>query len=69
MAIGDTLKRVQLEGELQGARMEMARLRTLLSSALCARCGETLGEEEIVQSDDGERTLHKSCNEQEKSDG
>ena len=42
-------------------RHAAAQLRKFLATALCAHCGEPLGDGEIVQSDDEERTLHKAC--------
>jgi hypothetical protein len=61
VSVEDTMKRVQAEAEAQSMRHAAAQLRKFLATALCAHCGEPLGDGEIVQSDDEERTLHKAC--------
>lgn len=65
MSVEDTMRRVQLEGELQDMRLRAAQLRKFLAGALCATCGEPLGEgEELTQEeveDDEPKTIHKRC--------
>lgn len=68
--MGSMMRVVQLEDELSDMRLRAAQLRKFLAGALCACCGEPLGEgEELTQEaveDDEPRTIHKRC--EEKSD-
>jgi hypothetical protein len=60
--IADAMRLVQLEDELRS--LQLARqLRNFLAGALCAVCGEPLGEGRIVQIDkDGtDCTCHAEC--------
>lgn len=54
------LENAQLQTERQELRAIVNQLRHLLAGALCAHCGEALGEEEIEQTDD-EETCHARC--------
>lgn len=48
--------------ELERAgRMAERQLRKFLAGALCAVCGEALGEDREIVMDDDERTIHKEC--------
>jgi hypothetical protein len=48
--------------ELERAgRMVERQLRKYLAGALCAVCGEPLGEDRQIIMDDNERTLHEEC--------
>lgn len=65
MSVEDTMRAIQLEGELQDMRLRAAQLRKFLAGALCAACGEPLGEDqELTQEpveNDEPRTIHKRC--------
>lgn len=65
MSVEETMRVVQLEGELQDMSLRAAQIRKFLAGALCAVCGEPLGEsEELTQEaveNDEPRTIHKRC--------
>ncbi len=58
--LGQTLKIVELEGDLQASRTAIRRLQQLLSCAICAQCSDELGDEEFAL-DEEERLCHKRC--------
>lgn len=55
---------IQLEGEIREQRNIMLQLRQFLAGALCCVCGEPLGNEEEIISDDEDRTIHNHCEEE-----
>ncbi|HZS57568.1 MAG TPA: hypothetical protein VFA65_24420 [Bryobacteraceae bacterium] len=63
--MADTAAEAMLEArceELERAgRMVERQLRKYLAGALCAVCGEPLGEDRQIIMDDNERTLHEEC--------
>lgn len=60
--IAEVMLRTRLEEAERAARTMERTLRKYLAGALCAVCGEALGEDrEIVMDDDDGRTLHKEC--------
>ena len=62
MSLEDTMRQIQAESEQSDYKLAAAQLRKFLAGALCAHCGEQLGEElgTIVQNDD-EETMHLKC--------
>lgn len=54
------LASVQADEARHAESMGFAIMRKLLAGALCAGCGEPLGDGECGQDDDG-RTLHEAC--------
>jgi hypothetical protein len=46
----------------------MKQLRDFLAGALCAQCGEKLGHDEEIISDDEDRTVHKRCEDADDDD-
>lgn len=61
MSLEDTMRQIQQESEASDWRLAAAQLRKFLAGALCAHCGEPLGEGVEVVQDDDERTMHASC--------
>lgn len=57
----EEMLRMQIEGLERDARMMERQLRKFLAGALCAGCGEALGEDREIIMDDDERTIHKEC--------
>jgi hypothetical protein len=46
----------------------MKQLRDYLAGALCCQCGEPLGHDEEIVSDDEDRTVHKHCEDADDDD-
>lgn len=61
--LADMLKSIQDEDAKRHERYGMQAMKKLLGGALCAYCGETLGEEGEVEQDDEGRTHHADCTE------
>jgi len=59
--ISATMRAVQAESEARAMRHAAGQLRQFLATALCAVCGEPLGDVEIIQNDDQTKTLHATC--------
>jgi hypothetical protein len=56
--------------ELERAGQQVERqLRKFLAGALCARCGEQLGEDEQIEMTDDEETCHARCLRDDAADG
>ena len=64
MSAAEQMLRQEIEDANRAGRAVERQMRKFLAGALCAECGEPLGDTggdgDIVQDDD-ERTLHKKC--------
>lgn len=54
------LAQVQQEEEMKGMRMEIVRLRQVISCAYCPVCSEEIADQEW-EIDERERLVHKGC--------
>jgi hypothetical protein len=56
-------KQIEQEGEERGARLEILRLRKLLALAYCQACGDQLGEDGDIITEEGEpeELVHRRC--------
>lgn len=61
----DTLHKVQAASEERAMHLAAAQLRKFLSTALCAVCGDPLGDGEIIQNQSETKTMHADCTEEE----
>lgn len=61
MSIKEQFAKIQAEESARGDRLIMRQMRKFLAGALCAECGEPLGEDEEIVQDDDERTMHAKC--------
>jgi len=59
--ISTTLGDIQRESDQHELRLVMKQMRDFLAGALCCACGEPLGHDDEIISDDDERTIHKRC--------
>lgn len=57
----EAMLRSQIEEAERAGRMVERQLRKFLAGALCAVCGEPLGEDREIIMDNNERTIHKEC--------
>ncbi|KKK81146.1 hypothetical protein LCGC14_2816410 [marine sediment metagenome] len=60
-AIAQTMKIIQLEGELRGALNQIGSLRQHLALAMCTICGEAIGDEDMALDEEREMLRHKRC--------
>lgn len=61
----ETMRAMRAEADLRDNMLVMKQLRDFLAGALCAECGEGLGHDEEIISDDKDRTIHKRCDQSE----
>lgn len=61
MSAAEFMLKQQVEEAERAGRMVERQMRKFLAGALCAECGEPLGEDREIVQDDDERTLHKDC--------
>lgn len=59
----EMLLQLKFEEAERAGRMVEQQLRKFLAGALCAFCGEPLGEDREIIMDDDDRTIHKDCEE------
>jgi len=57
----EALRNAERDDDLRTANYQMKQLRDFLAGALCAVCGEELGHDEEIISDEQDRTIHKHC--------
>ena len=58
---GEAILKIQIEEAERAGRMVERQIRKFLAGALCAECGESLGDTDQIVQDDDERTLHTHC--------
>lgn len=64
MSIETELRKIQKKGEDRDLRYRLLAAKKLLAGALCAHCGEPLGEEtptQVERTGSDPRTVHQSC--------
>lgn len=57
----EQMLRQEIEDANRAGRAVERQMRKFLAGALCAECGEPLGEDREIVQDDDERTIHKEC--------
>ena len=65
MSFADIFKELERIDEIRSSRWSMLEMKKFLAGALCTVCGEQLGDEIIIQNDEG-NTMHERCEEIEK---
>lgn len=61
MGIEEEFAIIRAEEQERSYRHAAQELRKFLAGALCAECGEPLGNDDEIVQDDDDRTMHKSC--------
>ena len=57
----DTMKIIQLEGDLRAALNQIGALRQHLALAMCAVCGEAIADEDMAIDEEREMLTHERC--------
>jgi len=60
-SVSDAMLQLRIEELERAGCMVERQLRKFLAGALCAQCGEPLGEDGEIVMDDDDRTVHKNC--------
>jgi hypothetical protein len=64
----EAMRDAERDSEVRESRYAMKQLRNFLAGALCCVCGEPLGHDEEIVSDDEDRTVHKRCEDADDDD-